>query len=108
MSGSDAVQLEVRIEDWLSSLGEEIQNRLGIAGGMHTASSCFSAAAAAAAAADLDARCAAGEGNRIAMHEMSGVHLRSEHPVHGFACMKSLQDLHVHQTCQLPSFRRLL
>ena len=60
-SQSDAVQLEVRIEDWISSLGEEIQNRLGIAGGMHTASSCFSAAAAAAAAADLYVRCAARE-----------------------------------------------
>ncbi len=57
-----AVQLEVRIEDWISSLGEEIQNRLGIAGGMHTASSCFNAAAAAAAAAaDLYVRCAAGQ-----------------------------------------------
>lgn len=53
-----AVQLEVRIEDWISSLGEEIQNRLGIAGGMHTASSCFNAAAAAA---DLYVRCAAGQ-----------------------------------------------
>ena len=60
MSQSDAVQLEVRIEDWISSLGEEIQNRLGIAGGMHTASSCFNAAAAAAAA-DLYVRCAAGQ-----------------------------------------------
>ena len=97
------VQLEVRIEDWISSLGEEIQNRLGIAGGMHTASSSFNAAAVAA---DLYVRC--WEGNRIGLHELSGVRLRDDYSVQGFACMNSLQDLDIHQTCQLPSFCRLL
>ena len=46
MSRSDDVQLEVRIEDWISSLGDEIQNRLGIKGGMHAVPPFQSAAAA--------------------------------------------------------------
>ena len=41
MFSSDDVQLGVRIEDWISSLGEEIQNRLGIMGGMHTINPLF-------------------------------------------------------------------
>lgn len=43
----DDVQLDVRIEDWISSLGDEIQNRLGIEGGKHTTPSSNSAAASA-------------------------------------------------------------